>query len=133
MASSLVVLRSSVLLMLLLVTITGLYVRHVTRLSADAAAQSAASAAVLAATDAGWQCQTTPPAEAVTAAARAAWRHVDHLAVQPVAVEVFADGCNLVATVTAAPLDARVSALHTTAAACRSGIQAATLSVPGSC
>ena len=65
MVSSLVVLRTSVLLMLLLATITGLYVRHVTRLSADAAAQSAASAAASAATAAGWQCQTTPPAEAV--------------------------------------------------------------------
>ena len=133
MTSSLVVLRTSVLLMLLLVAFTGLYVRHVTRLSADAAAQSAASAASLAATAAGWQCQTTPPAEAVTAAARAAWGHVDHLAVQPVAVEVFADGCNLIAAVTAAPLDTRVSSLHTTATACRSATQAATLSVPGSC
>ena len=88
MTSSLVVLRTSVLLMLLLATITGLYVRHVTRLSADAAAQSAASAAAQAATAAGWQCQTTPPPEAVTAAARAAWGQIDHLAVQPVAVEV---------------------------------------------
>lgn len=133
MTSSLVVLRTSVLLMLLLVAFTGLYVRHVTRLSADAAAQSAASAAALAATAAGWQCQPTPPPESVTAAARAAWGQMDHLAVQPVSVEVLADACNLFATVTAAPLATRVSSLHTTATACRSATQAATLSVPGSC
>ncbi len=133
MTSSLVVLRTSVLLILLLATITGLYVRHVTRLSADAAAQSAVSAAAQAAAAAGWQCQTTPPPEAVTAAARAAWGQIDHLAVQPVAVEVLADGCNLFATVTAAPLDTRVSSLHTTATACRAAVRAAVLSVPGSC
>ncbi|WP_419851069.1 hypothetical protein [Candidatus Poriferisocius sp.] len=133
MTSSLVVMRTSVLLMLLLATITGLYVSHITRLSADAAAQSAASAAAQAATAAGWQCQATPPPEAFTAATRAAWSQVNHLAVQPVAVEVFADACNLIAAVTAAPLDTRVSSLHTTATACRSAVRAATLSVPGSC
>lgn len=133
MISSLVLLRTSVLLMLLLALITGLYVRHVTRLSADAAAQSAASAAAQAATAAGWQCQPTPPSEAVTAAARAALSQVDHLAVQPISVEVRADACNLITAVTAAPLDTRVSALHTTATACRSATTAATLSVPGSC
>lgn len=133
MISSLVVLRTSVLLMLLLATIAGLYVRHVTRLSADAAAQSAASAAAQAAIAAGWQCQPTPPPEAVTAAARAAWGQMGHLAVQPVAVEVFADACNLIAAVTAAPLDARGSSLHTTATACRSAVRTAVLSVPGSC
>jgi len=133
MASSLVVLRTSVLLMLLLATITGLYVRHVTRLSADAAAQSAAGAAVQAATTAGWQCQTTPPPEAVTAAARAAWGQMYHLSVQPVAVKVLADACNLIATVTVAPLDTRVSSLHTTATACRAAVRTAVLSVPGSC
>lgn len=133
MTSSLVVLRTSVLLMLLLATITGLYVRHVTRLSADAAAQSAASAAAQAATAARWQCQPTPPPEAVTAAARAALGQMDHLAVQPVSVELFADACNLITAVTAAPLDTRVSSLHTTATACRSTVRAAVLSVPGSC
>ena len=133
MVSSLVVLRTSVLLMLLLALITGLYVRHVTRLSADAAAQSAASAAAQAAADAGWQCQPTPPPEALTAAAQATLGQIDHLAVQPVAVEVFADACNLIAAVTAAPLDSRVSALHTTATACRSATQAVTLKVPGLC
>ena len=133
MISSLVVLRTSVLLMFLLALITGLYVRHVTRLSADAAAQSAATAAAYAAADAGWQCQTTPPPEATTAAAQAALGKIDHLAVQPVAVEVFADACNLIAAVTAAPLDSRVSALHTTATACRSATRAVTLNVPGSC
>lgn len=133
MVSSLVVLRTAVLLMFLLATITGLYVRHVTRLSADAAAQSAAGAAVQAATAAGWQCQATPPPEAVTAAARAALGQVAHLAVQPVSIEVYADACNLVAAVTAAPLNTRVSSLHTTATACRSAIRAAVLSVPGSC
>lgn len=133
MASSLVVLRTSVLLVLLLATITGLYVRHVTRLSADAAAQSAAGAAAQAASAAGWQCQPTPPPEAVTAAARAAWSQMSHLAVLPVSVEVLADACNLIATVTAAPLDTRVSSLHTTAAACRSAVRTAALSVPGSC
>lgn len=133
MTSSLVVLRTSVLLMLLLAAITGLYVRHVARLSADAAAQTAASAAAQAAMAAGWQCQPTPPPEAVAAAARAAWGQLDHLAVQPVSVEVFADACNLFAAVTAAPLDTRVSSLHTTATACHSAIRAAVLSVPGSC
>lgn len=133
MVSSLVVLRTSVLLMLLLVAITGLYVRHVTRLSADAAAQSAVSAAAQAATAAGWQCQATPPPESVTAAARAAWGQMDHLAVQPVSVEVMTDACNLIATVTAAPLGTRVSSLHTTAAACRSPVGTVVLSVPGSC
>lgn len=133
MASSLVALRTAVLLMLLLMLITGLYVRHVTRLSADAAAQSAADAAAQAATAVGWQCLPTPPPEAVTAATHAALGQVDHLAVQPVAVEVFADSCNLLAAVTAAPLSTRVSSLHATATACRSAVQAATLSVPGSC
>ncbi|MCY3910919.1 MAG: hypothetical protein OXF99_05350 [bacterium] len=133
MASSLVVLRTSVLLMLLLILITGLYVRHVTRLSADAAAQAAATAAAQAAVAAGWQCQPTPPPEAVSAAAQATTGQIDHLAVQPVAVEVLADACNLIARITTAPLDARVSALHSTATACRSATQAATLSVPGSC
>lgn len=119
--------------MLLLATIAGLYVRHVTRLSADAAAQSAASAAAQAATAGGWQCQPTPPPEAATAAARAAWGQMDHLSVQPVAVKVFADACNLFATVTAAPLDTRVSSLYTTAIACRAADRAIVLSVPGSC
>ncbi|MYH96282.1 MAG: hypothetical protein F4129_07215 [Acidimicrobiia bacterium] len=133
MTSPLVVLRTSVLLMLLLATFTGLYVRHVTRLSADAAAQTAAGAAAQAATAAGWQCQTAPPPESVIAAARAAWSQIDHLAVQPVAVEVSADACNLITTVTAAPLDSRVSSLNTTAAACRAAVRTAVLSVPGSC
>ena len=133
MTSSLVVLRTSVLLMLLLATITGLYVRQVTRLAADAAAQSAASAAAQAATAAGWQCQTTPPPEATTAAAQAAWSQLDHLSVQPVSVEVSAEACNLIAAVTTAPLDARVSSLHTTATACHAAVRAAVLSVPGSC
>lgn len=132
MVSSLVVLRNSVLLMFLLAVITGLYVRHVARLSADAAAQSAAVAAAQAATEVGWQCDG-PPHEAVTAAARAALGQIEHLAVQPVAVEVRADACNLIASVTAAPLNARVSALHTTATACRSATSAAALRVPGSC
>lgn len=133
MTSSLVVMRTSVLLMLLLVLITGLYVRHVTRLSVDAAAQSAATAAAQAATAVKWQCQSSPPIEAVNAAARAALGQVDHLAVQPVAVEVFAEACNLITAVTAAPLNTRVSSLHTTAIACRSAARAATLSIPGSC
>lgn len=133
MASSLVVLRSAVLLMFMLAVVTGLYVRHVTRLSVDAAAQSAAVAAAQAATDVGWQCQSTPPSEAESAAARAALGQIQHLAVQPVAVEVRADACNLIASVTAAPLATRVSALHTTATACRSATSAAALSVPGSC
>ncbi|MCQ3809024.1 MAG: hypothetical protein KTV68_00560 [Acidimicrobiia bacterium] len=133
MTSSIVVLRTAVLLMLLLALITGLYVRHVTRLSVDAAAQSAAAAAAHAANAVGWQCQPTPPSEALTAAARAVLGQVHHLAVQPVAVEVRADACNLIAAVTAAPLSTRVSALHTTAVACRSASRAAALSVPGSC
>ncbi len=133
MISSLVVLRTSVLLMLLLFAITGLYVRHVTRMSADAAAQSAATAAAQAATGAGWQCQSTPPPEAVTAASRAAWGQMEHLAVQPVTVEILTDACNLIAAVTAAPLDTRVSSLHTTATACRSAVRVAVLNVPSSC
>ena len=133
MISSLVVLRTSVLLMLLLALVTGLYVRHVTRLAADAAAQSAATAAAQAATAVGWQCLATPPAEAVAAAAKAALGQVNHLAVQPVSVDVFADDCNLITAITASPLDIRVSALHTTATACRSATRAAALSVPGSC
>lgn len=133
MTSALVVLRTSVLLMFLLAVVTGLYVRHVTRLSADAAAQSAAVAAVQAATEVGWQCQSAPPSEAEAAAARAALSQTQHLAVQPVAVEVRADACNLIASVTAAPLSSRVSALHTTATACRSATSAVALSVPGSC
>ena len=133
MVSSLVVLRTAVLLMFLLAVVTGLYVRHVTRLSADAAAQSAVSAAAQAAVAAGWQCQSAPPSEAVAAAARAALSQIQHLAVQPVAVEVRADACNLIASVTAAPLNARVSALLTTATACRSATSAAALRVPGSC
>ena len=133
MASPLVVLRSAVLLMFLLAVVTGLYVRHVTRLSTDAAAQSAAVAAAQAATEVGWQCQSAPPSEAESAAARAALGQIQHLAVQPVAVEVRADACNLIASVTAAPLATRVSALHTTAIACRSAASAAVLSVPGSC
>ena len=133
MTSSLVVLRNAVLVIFILALITGFYVRHVTRLSADAAAQSAASAAAQAATVAGWQCQPTPPPEALTAAAHAVLGRTQHLAVQPVAVEVTADACNLIAAVTAAPLDTRVSALHTTAIACRSATSAAALSVPGSC
>lgn len=133
MSTSLVVLRNAVLLMLLLVLITGLYVRHVTRLSADAAAQSAAAAAAQAAAAVGWQCLPAPPPEAAAAATHAALGQVEHLAVQPVAVEVFADSCNLLAVVTAAPLNTRVSSLHTTAIACRSAALGATLSVPGSC
>ena len=133
MVSSLVVLRTSALVMLLLATVTGLYARHVTRLSADAAAQSGAAAAAQAAMDADWQCQTAPPPEAVSAAARMALAHFDHLAVQPLAVEVYADACNLITAVTAAPLNTRVSSLHTTATACRSAASAATLSIPGSC
>ena len=133
MTTALVVLRTSVLLMFLLITITGLYVRHVTRLSADAAAQSAAAAAAQAAVASGWQCQPTPPPEALTAAAQATLSQMDHLAVQPVAVEVFAEACNLFSSVTAAPLDSRMSALRTTATACRSATQAAVLKVPGSC
>ncbi|WP_419919399.1 hypothetical protein [Candidatus Poriferisocius sp.] len=133
MASSLVVLRTAVLLMLLLALITGLYVSHVTRLSTAAAAQSAAAAAVEAATAAGWQCRSAPPAEAVVAASRAALGQIEHLAVQPVAVEVDADACNLIVTVTTAPLDARVSALKTTATACHSVTAPVALSVPGSC
>ncbi len=132
MASSLVVLRTSVLLMFLLLTITGLYVRHITRLSAEAAAQSAASAAAQAATEAEWQCGSSPPPEAVSAAARAALNQVDHLAVQPVSVGLFTDTCNLFAAVTAAPLGTRTSSLHTTATACRS-VASAALPVPGSC
>ncbi len=133
MISSLVVLRNSVLLMFLLAVITGLYVRHVTRLSTDAAAQSAATAAAQAAAAAGWQCQPTPPPEALTAAAQATLGQIKHLAVQPVAMEVRADACNLITAVTAAPLNTRVSALHTTAIACRSATRAAALAVPGSC
>ena len=133
MVSALVVLRNAVLLMFMLAAITGFYVRHVTRIAADAAAQSAASAAAQAATAAGWQCQLAPPSEAEMAASRAALTHIQHLAVQPVAVEVRADACNLIASVTAAPLDAQVSALHTTAVACRSAVRGVVLSVPGSC
>lgn len=133
MASSLVVLRSAVLLMFLLAVVTGLYVRHVTRLSTDAAAQTAAVAAAQTATEVGWQCRSAPPPEVEAAAARAALGQIQHLAVQPVAVEVRADACNLIASVTAAPLATRVSALHTTAIACRSAASAAVLSVPGSC
>ena len=133
MTTSLVVLRTSVLLMFMLITITGLYVRHVTRLSADAAAQSGAAAAAQAAVAAGWQCQSTPPPEALTAAAQATLSQMGHLAVQPVAVEVLADACNLFVSVTAAPLDSRVAALHTTATACRSATRAAAIKVPGSC
>ncbi|WP_420433108.1 hypothetical protein [Candidatus Poriferisocius sp.] len=132
MTSPLVVLRNVVLLMFLLAVVTGLYVSHVTRLSADAAAQSAAVAAAQAATAVGWQCDAPPP-EALAAAARAALGKIKHLAVQPVAVDVYADACNLIAAVTAAPLDTRVSALHTTAIACRSATSAAALRVPGSC
>ena len=133
MISSLVVLRNAVLLMLLLTVITGLYARHVTRLSVDAAAQSAATAAVQAATAEGWSCLPTPPPEAVTAAARAAVGQIGHLAVQPVAMDVYADACNLIAAVTAAPLNARWSGLNTTAVACRSTNQTSVLDVPGSC
>ena len=133
MVSSLVVLRNAALLMLLLMLITGLHVRHITRLSADAAAQSAANAAAQAASAAGWQCQPTPPPEAVAAAAQASLGQMDHLAVQPIAVRVSAEACNLIAAVTAAPLNAQVSALHTTAIACRSADRSATLNVPGSC
>lgn len=133
MTSSLVVLRNAVLLMLLLVVITGLYVRHVTRLSADAAAQSAATGAAQGASAVGWQCETTPPPEAATAAARAAVGQIGHLAVQPVGVELRAEACNLVVAVTAAPLDARWSGLNTTAVACRSANETSVLDVPGSC
>ena len=133
MVTSLIALRSAVLLMLLLTLVTGLYVHHVTRLAVDAAAQSAASAAAQAAAASGWQCQPTPPSAAVTAAARAALNQIQHLAVQPLAVEVRAEACNLFTAVTAAPLNTRVSALHTTAIACRSATDAASLNVPGSC
>ncbi|MCY4193881.1 MAG: hypothetical protein OXF04_06245, partial [bacterium] len=78
-------------------------------------------------------CQPAAPPEAVAAAARAARGQISHLAVQPVAVEVYADSCNLLAAVTAAPLNARVPALRTTAIACRSATRAVALSVPGSC
>ena len=133
MTSSLVVLRNSILLMFLLALITGFYVRHVTRLSADAAAQSAVTAAVQAATAVGWSCEPTPPPEAVTAAARATVGQIGHLGLQPVAVELRADACNLIAAVTAAPLNARWSGLNTTAVACRSATQSSVLDVPGSC
>ena len=133
MTSSLVVLRTSVLVMFMLALITGFYVRHVTRLSADAGAQAAATAAAQAAAGVGWQCETDLPAQAEVAAARAAWGQMGHLAVQPVAVEVRADACNLIVAVTAAPFDARVSALSTTAVACRSVGTAVVLSVPGAC
>ena len=133
MASSLVVLRNAALLMLLLATVAGLYARNVTRLSTDASAQSAATAAAQTAVELGWNCQPTPPPEAATAAARAAWNQTGHLAVQPLAIEVLADACNLIASVTAAPLDARLSALQTTATACRSAASGAVLGVPGSC
>ena len=133
MATSLVVLRNAVLLMFLLALVTGFYVRHVTRLSADAAAQSAVSAAAQAATAVGWPCGPTPPPEAGTAAARATVGQIGHLAVQPVAVELRADACNFIAAVTAAPLNARWSGLNTTAVACRSANQSSVLDVPGSC
>lgn len=133
MTSALVVLRTSVLLMLLLALFTGLFARHITRLSVDAAAQSAAAAAAQAAAASGWQCLPAPPPESRTAAAWAALGQVQHLAVQPIAVDVRADACNLIATVTAAPLDTRIAALQSTAVACRSAIGAAALSVPGSC
>ncbi len=133
MTDSLVVLRTSALVMLLLVLITGLYARHVARISADAAAQSAVGAAAREAIAAGWQCLPDPPPAAVAAATRAAWGQIRHLAVQPIAVELDADACNLIAAVTAAPLDVRVSALQATAVACQSAADSATVSVPGSC
>ncbi len=133
MADSLVVLRTSVLLMLLLALITGLYVSHVTKLSTGAAAQSAAAAAAQAASAAGWQCRSDPPPEAVAAASQAALSRIEHLAVQPVAVEVHADACNLIVAVTTAPLDTRGSVLNTTATACHSVAGTVALSVPGSC
>lgn len=133
MNSSLVVLRNSVLVMFMLVLIAGFYVRHVTRLTADAAAQSAAGAAVDAASAVGWPCGGDPPPEAMAAAARAIWGQVGHLAVQPIGVELHADACNLIAVVTAAPLDARVSGLQVRAAACRSLGRGVVLSVPGAC
>ena len=133
MATSLVVLRTAMLLMLLLALITGLYVRHITRLSADAAAQSAAAAAAQAAAAVGWPCQSPPPSEAERAAARAALSQFQHLAVQPVAVEVRADACNVIVSVTAALSDTRVSALHATSIACRYAASAAALSIPNSC
>ena len=133
MASSLIVLRTSALLLLLLAVITGLYVGHVTRMAADGAAQAAATAAAHVAVAEGWPCGPNPPGAAVTAAVQASLEQMEHLAVQPVAVDVAAEGCNLVATVTAVPLDARVSALQTTAVACRAATGQAPLSVPGSC
>ncbi|WP_419925624.1 hypothetical protein [Candidatus Poriferisocius sp.] len=133
MASSLVVLRTSVLLMFLLAVVTGLYASHVTRLSADAASQAAAAAAARAAAEVGWQCQAPLRSEVKTAATRAALSQIEHLAVQPVAIEVSADACNLIVAVSAAPLDTRLGALTATATACRSVGRSAALSITGSC
>ena len=133
MASSLVVLRTSVLIMFLLILVTGLYVRHVTRLATSAAAQSAATAAAQAAIAAGWDCEGQVPSEAQAAAAAATLAQTQHLAVQPKAVALYTDACNLIAAVTAAPLNTRVAALQASAVACRSAGKSATLNIPRSC
>lgn len=133
MTSSLVVLRTSVLVMFLLTLITGFYVRQVTRLSVDAGAQAAGGAAAQVANSVGWQCGGDPPEEAVVAAAQATWGQMGHLGVQPISVEVYGEACNLIVAVTAAPLDGRVSGLQTTAVACRSVGAGVVLSVPGAC
>ncbi len=133
MTTSLIVLRTSVLIMFLLSLVTGFYVLHVNRLAADAAAQSAAVAAAQAATAAGWDCGLVVPAEAHQAAAIASAEQIQHLAVQPISVELHADACNLLTTVTTAPLSIRANALATTAVACRSTSNMATLNVPASC
>ncbi len=122
-----------VLLMLLMATLAGLYARYVARLSANDVAQAAASAAAHAAETDGWQCEDSPPERSATVAARVAASQVEDLAVQPVAVELHAEACNLIAEVTVAPLGTRISGLTATAIACRSVDRAVGLSVPGSC
>ncbi len=133
MSASLVVVRTCVLIMFLLILLSSFYVLHVSRLATDAAAQSAADAAVQAATAAGWDCEAQVPQQAQKAAAHALLSQIEHLAVQPVGLTVYADACNLTASVTTTPLNIRLGTLAVTAAACRSVARTVTLNVPGPC
>ena len=134
MTSALVVLRTSVLFLVAMLLMVWLYLGHTTRLTADAAAQAAAAAAV-SQVPADWECDPTHPslARAQHKAYQAVQARLSEARAQPKTVVVSVADCNVVARVAIGGISARFSALERTATACSAPDAGGPLAVVGKC
>lgn len=135
MTSPFVVLHTSVLYLIAFLLVLWLYVAHTTRLSADAAAQSAAAAAASQVPH-DWGCDPNHPdliGQGQLDAYRAVQARLNQGSVKPKSVVVTAQGCNIAATVVVGALSSKWSGLEHTAVACSAPQQDGPLAVVGQC